>query len=225
MQCLRLPGLSPRRSPPRRVFLRFSARCRLGGQKAAWRDMSVSDGGLYDNLGLQPVDRHGVVLVSDGGQPFVAAVPRGMFGRAKAYLAVSGKQAGALRKRLLIGQFSANVKQGTYWGIDSAVCRYSSGAQPGYGKAFATATIASIRTDMDAFSEAEIAVLMNHGYLLADIASAVHTPQLIAHAAQKQVPFPHWMDEDRAGAALAAQRGACLAGSLLTALRRAPAAS
>jgi NTE family protein len=175
----------------------------ISGQKAAWRDMSVSDGGLYDNLGLQPVDRHGVVLVSDGGQPFVAAVPRGMFGRAKAYLAVSSKQAGALRKRLLIGQFSANVKQGTYWGIDSAVCRYSPGAQPGYGKAFATATIASIRTDMDAFSEAEIAVLMNHGYLLADIASAVHTPQLIAHAAQKQVPFPHWMDEDRAGAALA----------------------
>ena len=67
--------------------------------------MSVSDGGLYDNLGLQPVERHGIILVSDGGQPFVAAVPKGMLGRAKAYLAVSGKQAGALRKRLLIGQF------------------------------------------------------------------------------------------------------------------------
>jgi NTE family protein len=160
--------------------------------------MSVSDGGLYDNLGLQPVERHGTVLVSDGGQPFVAAVPRGMFGRAKAYLAVSGKQAGALRKRLLIGQFQDTVKQGTYWGIGSAVCRYRPAAQPGYGKEFATSTIAPIRTDMDAFSDAEIAVLMNHGFLLADIAVSVHTPQLIALAAEKRVPYPEWMDEAKA---------------------------
>ena len=173
-----------------------------GGQQAAWRGMSVSDGGLYDNLGLQPVERHGIILVSDGGQPFVAAVPRGMFGRAKAYLAVSGKQAGALRKRLLIGQFQDKVKQGTYWGIESAVCRYRPDAQPGYGKEFATGTIAPIRTDMDAFSDAEIAVLMNHGYLLADIALAVHTPQLIAQATEKRVPYPEWLNEAQAQDAL-----------------------
>jgi NTE family protein len=50
-----------------------------GKPKEEWAGMSVSDGGLYDNLGLQPAERHGVVLVSDGGQPFVAAVPRGLF--------------------------------------------------------------------------------------------------------------------------------------------------
>lgn len=174
----------------------------IRGQKTAWRGMSVSDGGLYDNLGLQPVERHGTVLVSDGGQPFVAAVPRGMVGRAKAYLAISGKQAGSLRKRLLIGQFQDTVKQGTYWGIGSAVRRYRPDAQPGYGKEFATGTIAPIRTDMDAFSEGEIAVLMNHGYLLADIAVSVHTPQLIALAAEKRVPHAEWMDEAKAFDAL-----------------------
>jgi NTE family protein len=172
------------------------------GQKAAWRGMSVSDGGLYDNLGLQPVEQHGIILASDGGQPFVAAVPRGMFGRVEAYLAVSGKQAGALRKRLLIGQFQEKVKQGTYWGIGSAVCKYDPDAQPGYGKEFATSTIAPIRTDMDAFSDAEIAILMNHGYLLADIAIAVHTPQLITQAMEKRVPYQEWLDEDRARDAL-----------------------
>jgi hypothetical protein len=31
---------------------------------------------------------------------------------------------------------------------------------------------------MDAFSDAEIAVLMNHGYLLANIAIEVHVPHL-----------------------------------------------
>src|SRR5262249_16858509 len=57
-----------------------------GGPLPPWTGMSVSDGGLYDNLGLQPVERHGTLLVSDGGQPFVAAVPKGVLGRAKAYL-------------------------------------------------------------------------------------------------------------------------------------------
>lgn len=183
----------------KRLSARYPSR---GGQKVAWRGMSASDGGLYDNMGLQPVERHAIVLVPDGGQPFVAAVPRGMFGRAKVYLAISGKQAGALRKRLLIRQFQNKVKQGTYWGIGSAVCRYRPDAHPGYAKAFATGTIAPIRTDMDAFSDAEIAVLVNHGYLLADIALAVHVPQLIAQTAEKRVPYPEWLDEDRARDAL-----------------------
>jgi NTE family protein len=164
--------------------------------------MSVSDGGLYDNLGLQPVERHGTLLVSDGGQPFVATVPRGMFGREKAYLAITGKQAGALRKRLLIAQFQSTVKQGTYWGIRSAVSGYRPGASPGYSKEFAADTIARIRTDMDAFSTPEIAVLMNHGYLLADVALAVHADQFIARAADRRVPHPEWLDEARARDAL-----------------------
>jgi NTE family protein len=166
--------------------------------------MSVSDGGLYDNLGLQPVERHGIVLVSDGGQPFVAGVPRGLFGRVKAYLAIQGKQVGAVRKRLLIAQFVKKERQGTYWGVGSAVCRYKPDAVPGYDKEFATNTIARIRTDMDAFSEAEIAVLVNHGYLLADTAIEVHAPQLIARPTAKQVPYPEWLD---GGLAIQALKG------------------
>src|SRR5262249_26125763 len=164
--------------------------------------MSVSDGGLYDNLGLQPVERHGIVLVSDGGQPFVAGVPRGLFGNLMAYLAIQGKQAGAVRKRLLIAQFVKKERQGTYWGVGSAVRRYKSDAAPGYDKEFATNTIARIRTDMDAFSEAEIAVLVNHGYLLADIAIQVHAPQLVAQPTPKRIPYPEWLDEGLAFQAL-----------------------
>jgi len=54
---------------------------------------------------------------------------------------------------------------------------------------------------MDAFSDAEIAVLMNHGYLLADIAIQVHLPDEIPQV-EKKVPFPEWMDEGKAGEAL-----------------------
>ena len=56
---------------------------------------------------------------------------------------------------------------------------------------------------MDAFSRAEIAVLENHGYLLADAALRQHVPALLpAPLPPAVVPHPAWMDEARAGAAL-----------------------
>src|SRR5262249_34580017 len=133
---------------------------------------------------------------------FVPTVPRGMLGRAKAYLAIAGNQAGAIRKRLLVQNFKDGTRTGTYWGDGSAVTGYRPDDAPGYSKEIATTVIATIRTDMDAFSEAESAVLINHGYLLADIAIETHAPALAGQATPKQVPFPEWMDEDKARAAL-----------------------
>ena len=50
--------------------------------------------------------------------------------------------------------------------------------------------IANIRTDLDAFSEVEQAVLMNHGYALIDAAIRTHAPELIATDAGFALPFP-----------------------------------
>jgi NTE family protein len=50
--------------------------------------------------------------------------------------------------------------------------------------------IRNIRTDLDAFSEVEQAVLMNHGYTLVDAAVRTHAPELIATDAAFAVPFP-----------------------------------
>lgn len=167
-----------------------------------FNNMMVSDGGLYDNLGLQPVEGWGTVLVSDGGAPFVAGAPTDLVARWKSYLDIVGKQSGALRKRALIKQYIAGERHGCYWGIGSAVRRYRADAADGYEKEFAAGAIARIRTDMDAFSEAEIAILENHGYLLADIATEVHTPGLIAVPTAKNIPYPEWMDAQRASASL-----------------------
>jgi NTE family protein len=163
----------------------------------------LSDGGLYDNLGLEPASRLSTVFVSDGGAPFIATVPRGLFGRLKTYLNVMGRQAGALRRRYLIADFKRSERAGTYWGIDSAPERYVKDLPQeqrhsipvGYSKSLATARIASIRTDLDAFSDAEIAVLENHGYCLADIALRAHAPSLITIHAPFVPPHPDWMDE------------------------------
>jgi len=173
----------------------------IGRAAKAWEQMSVSDGGLYDNMGLQPVETHGTVLVSDGGLPFVPAVPNGLLGRAKAYLAITGKQAGAVRKRLLIAQFQERRRNGAFWGISSAASSYRKDAE-GYSKQLATDVIARVRTDMDAFSDAETGVLMNHGYLLADIAVHTHAPQLIAQTTAKSAPLGALANEDDVRSAL-----------------------
>lgn len=161
----------------------------------------VSDGGLYDNLGLQPVEKCGTVLVSDGGAPFVAATPKDLFGRLNAYLEITGKQAGSLRKRQLIADFCEKRRAGAYWGISSAASKYRPDAE-GYSNELAETIIARVRTDMDAFSDGEIGVLANHGYLLADIAIEVHAPQLKAISTPKRMPFPEYFDEAKARTAL-----------------------
>jgi NTE family protein len=171
------------------------------GTNDSWRHMCVSDGGLYDNLGLEPSKGY-TVLVSDGGAPFYPTAPTGLLGRGKAYLSVMSRQAESVRKRWLISQFVQKERVGTYWGIGSAVCKYREGDTDGYSVALATETIARIRTDMDVFSNAEIAVLCNHGYLLADIAVDVHVAELSTAGIKKDIPYPDWMEEGKVSVAL-----------------------
>ena len=62
--------------------------------------------------------------------------------------------------------------------------------------------IAPIRIDLDEFSEAERAVLENHGYLMAEIALRSHAGKLLPNGPPPEVPFPRWMSETDAAAAL-----------------------
>lgn len=157
------------------------------------RDLRLTDGGVYDNMALEPVWKtHQRVLVSDGG----ALIPLGRVGggltRILRYAAVTEHQARALRKRWLISSFVNGAFEGSYWGIatvddDRAEHSYSSEI---------VQMIASVRTDLDAFTEGEQRILENHGYLTA------------AHALRDgdgvpvRAPWPDWMDPRRAAAAL-----------------------
>lgn len=172
----------------------------------------LSDGGVYDNLGLEPVWKdHAVVLVSDGGAPFTASRDTGLFWQLQRYVTIVNSQARALRKRWLISSFIVNVFEGTYWGIGSAVRHYNTHT-PGYSEGLVDDVIAEVRTDLDAFSEPEIATLENHGYLLAEGAIQRHLSTLIQHPASLVIPHPQWMDEDRVARALAESRKVRLLG-------------
>ncbi len=167
-------------------------------------DFRLTDGGDYDNMGLEPVwKNHAVVLVSDAGGLFTAESDRGLLWRIPRYQAVQERQSRALRKRWLIASFQEGVLEGTYWGVGGAAADYAPGL-PGYSKELAVEVIAEIRTDLDAFSDAEAAVLVNHGYLMADAALRRHVPSLLPASREAVpptvVPHPDWFPPARSEA-------------------------
>jgi NTE family protein len=171
---------------------------------AARKQIRLTDGGVYDNLGLEPVwKRHATVLVSDGGKPLQHKyVPPGL--RLMRYGAVIQNQVGALRKRWLIDIYQraktgndSDAFDGAYWGIMSSTSSYRRNPGYGYSKGLA-ATIANIRTDLNPFSPNEIAVLVKHGYELADIAINTHATPLAEFHGAGQIAWPEKVRDEEA---------------------------
>jgi NTE family protein len=169
------------------------------------REIAFSDGGVYDNLGLEPIwKQHETVLVSDGGALFPIGGDNGFAWDIGRFIGIPENQALALRKRWLMSNFHAQQMKGTYWGIGGTVGEYlTPGAHPGYSPATVKNCIAAIRTDLDSFSEAEASVLENHGYLLADAGIRAWVKDLLPpQPPPLALPHPDWMDEAKVQAAL-----------------------
>jgi NTE family protein len=188
--------------------LKGGAAPRDAQREACLSDFRLTDGGDYDNMGLEPVWKtHAVVLVSDAGGLFTAESDKGLLWRVPRYQAIQERQARGLRKRWLMASFRDRSVDGTYWGVGSAPVHYAPDAA-GYSPDLAREIVAEIRTDLDAFSDAEAAVLENHGYLLADAALRRHVPSVLPDPVPPAVvPHPRWfppeVNEDAIRAALA----------------------
>jgi NTE family protein len=108
------------------------------------------------------------------------------------------EQATDVRKRWLIASFIKSELEGTYWGIDSLPRHYGNQLPDGvYSDDLIRDVISQVRIDLDRFSKAEIAVLENHGYLMAEVAVRKHADGLIESNAPLAVPHPGWLDEAR----------------------------
>jgi NTE family protein len=163
------------------------------GWKKCIKDLRLTDGGNYDNMGLEPVWKdHAVVLASDASSPMDFSSEQGFIWRLQRYVAIQAEQAHALRKRWLVSSFIDGVMDGAYWGISSARTSYDPKDNLGYPKELAKQKIACIRTDLDAFSDVEAAILENHGYLLADAAVRKHVPELPTSVPPLVLPHASW---------------------------------
>jgi NTE family protein len=133
--------------------------------------LTLTDGGAYDNLGLEPIDTHQTVLASDAGAPFgmqdrAKTDPVGQLSRA---LDIATDQARGLRSRYLIELGKLRGQKIAYWGIDTQYDKYPAANKIPCDPA-KTNGLKDIRTRLDAFDETEQETLINWGYALCDAA-------------------------------------------------------
>jgi NTE family protein len=128
--------------------------------------LQLTDGGVYDNFGLEPVnDEHRTVIVSDGGSPFAFGTGRIPLLRNLRYLAVIMNQVAALRKQSFNTDIGNGLHDGLYCGIGRGLVA-STVPFSGYTKTMTTNALSKIRTDLDRFSDSEAKILENHGYFV-----------------------------------------------------------
>jgi NTE family protein len=164
-------------------------------RRAIMRHIRLTDGGVYDNLGLEPVWKsHRTVLVSDGGGVFRARTERTVVGRMLRILGIATNGGQSVRSRWLHASIARDVIAGTSWALDAVV----EGCYPRP----TTELINAVRTDLDAFSTREQQVLERHGYLVADHHVRDHVPHLVTRDATAAPPHPEVADPAVAEAAL-----------------------
>jgi NTE family protein len=90
-------------------------------------DVLLTDGGVYDNLGLETAwKRYQMILVSDGGgKESEEAEPAHDWARHSVrVLGLVDNQVRSLRKRQLIDSYVSKARDGAYWGIRTDVGNY-----------------------------------------------------------------------------------------------------
>jgi NTE family protein len=98
-----------------------------GVDRQLLRDIMLTDGGVYDNLGLETVfKRYKTLLVSDaGGALGMDPSPPADWARhAKRVLDIIHGQVSSVRVRQLIAAYRSGMRHGAYWGIRTNIADY-----------------------------------------------------------------------------------------------------
>ncbi len=150
----------------------------------------LSDGGVYDNLGLETAwKRYKTILVSDGGGRMSPnESPKSDWARhSYRVLSVIDNQVRSLRKRQLIDSYVDGTRDGTYWGIRTNIDHY------GLGDALAcphdrTLVLASTPTRLKKLDSRTQERLINWGYAVCDAALRKHVDPSVP--APTGFPYP-----------------------------------
>lgn len=145
----------------------------------------LTDGGVYDNHGIEPlVKRFATLFVSDGGAPFgrTPRLCRNWVSQLRRILDVTDNQVRALRRHDLISRFEnahlygdeaalvaarAHARFGAYWGIDTDPSKLvPEGALP--CSLVAANSLASLPTRLRDLGDDVSEKLVNWGYVICD---------------------------------------------------------
>ncbi|MBL8174787.1 MAG: patatin-like phospholipase family protein [Bryobacterales bacterium] len=152
--------------------------------------LMLTDGGVYDNLGLEsPWKRSKTIYVSDagGGTPADPDPDTNWVGHSKRVLDLIDMQVRSLRKRMLISAYQSKQKNGAYFGIRQDISEYKA---PGrLDVPFARSLqLAETPTRLKKMNDHLQEQLINWGYAIADAALRSYPhPEL---QPPKGLPYP-----------------------------------
>jgi NTE family protein len=134
-------------------------------------DVVLTDGGVYDNLGLETSwKRYTTILVSDGGGRMAPeAEPKSDWARHAIRInSVIDNQVRNLRKRQVIAGFRNHDRDGTYWGIRSQIADYGPPAGSLPCPPDSTFRLAETKTRLKRVEVEVQEQLINWGYAVCD---------------------------------------------------------
>ncbi len=160
------------------------------GEASSTDRIVLADGGVYDNLGLEPViKRCSELLVSDGGGSLQTrqSIRRNWLQQSYRVLSVVDQQVRNLRSRNLVEGYRAGLYGGAYWGIRTPIARYGvEDVLPCLPSA--TEQLAVTPTRLRRLTPHLTRMLFNWGYAASDAALRAHV--VPSAAPPTAFPFP-----------------------------------
>jgi NTE family protein len=152
------------------------------------RNVILSDGGVYDNMGLETAwKRYETILVSDaGGKMQAEEEPESDWARhAYRILDLVDNQVRSLRKRQTIDAFKVGLRKGAYWGIRTNIADYGIPALACPHDR--TKDLAHTPTRLKRLDDSRQERLINWGYAVCDAALRRH---VVPSLTQGKFPYP-----------------------------------
>jgi NTE family protein len=150
----------------------------------------LTDGGVYDNLGLETVwKRYDTVFVSDGGAK-ISPEPEPHTDWARhsyRVLNLVDNQVRSLRKRQVVGSFANGERKGAYWGIRTQIDEFGDAGNFAC-TAERTEQLAYIATRLARLDAETQERLINWGYAISDAALRCYFNPALHRPAQ--LPYP-----------------------------------
>jgi len=144
--------------------------------KAYRTNVVLTDGGVYDNLGLETAWKsYDTILVSDGGGAADDETDpeRDWARHAYRILSLIDNQVRSLRKRQVIDSYKQSVRKGAYWGIHTNIADY--GLPNAMNCPFEqTKKLAAVATRLKALDGTLQEKIINWGYAVCDAALRKH---------------------------------------------------
>ena len=141
------------------------------------RRVSLTDGGLYDNLGVHSISTFGTLLVSDASAPLKArpgrSMIRALFHRSMRPIQIAVEQTRALRRQDTLRKLQGEERRGAWWAVGTKTQAYPVVSPFEVAEGWRT-TLEATRTRLNSFSDEERARMINWGYLQCDLSIRSH---------------------------------------------------